>query len=222
MKKGVGGFVTALLVATLSAIISPIVVSRYQDWQRSSSEVISYDQRASLATTSALRATMNESKDIDAIHQVFLTNAGQEDLDNLNIQIVGSGAGRVLDAGDVVALNDAEPPVMQVVGQEVSLNFKLMKRGDIAALWVKTNSPDAPVIRSSRKGLKLRKEEALSDLEPAWMIPLIVGLCILLGIILGMFLGEAANRHVLRKVGLDPKEVQELYADAVKQRKGSS
>jgi hypothetical protein len=139
-----------------------------------------------------------------------LLNTGDEDLANIGISIVGKDGEKLLDAGDILTLDDVEPPTSKLEDGRLNIKFPLLKKGESVAFWVRTKSNEMPVARASQKGVTVVVPEKPDDGFP-WEMLTIMSCGLFLGIILGAMLSEAGNKHVLRKIGFDPKEIQEAY-----------
>lgn len=206
------GFIAALLVA----VISPILVTYYQAWEKEDAQVVSFDKHGMFFTSDSIKETVKNSNNGDIIQTVLIANEGNEDLDDLEVEIVGVSGSEITDFGDVIALHEAEVPKASIDNGRIRLHYDLLKKDETTVLWVKTASTGIPVLRSARKGLKVvGGAEEVKTAFP-WDMVAIFGAILFIGLICGLLLGDALNNHVLRKVGFEPKEIRELYEKSIK------
>ncbi|MEG3179593.1 hypothetical protein [Sphingomonas sp. LT1P40] len=214
--KAIWGAAGTVAVAVIAAVVSPIVVKQYDEWQRSTASTLSIHRDYPLPVTSDVRRTINESKSISLIHNIIIRNSGSGDLDDLELEIVGAEGVPILDAGDIVSLDESAPPTMKIVGGRLNLKFDMLRKSHTAALWVKSTSTKHPAVLPAKSGIDTRYTDVAESEFHDDLLLMMIGM-VIAGIILGIFIGDAINSHVLKRIGFDPKEIMALYLDS-KQR----
>lgn len=215
MKSGLS-VIGALLLAVLTAIISPIVVAKYQAREAATAQVINFypDSRMAL-TPELLRAGVKTSgtSGIKVAHQAFFKNAGSEDIYNVKLELVGKDGSEIFDVGGVMGLGSAKTPSFRVANGRANAEVEFLKKGEVVGLWVTTNAEAVIEPRSLTKGLKVVTQSPLDSSEDIWLIVGLTAATFLIGLIVGGFVSEAAYNAVLRGIGFDPKEIQESYVE---------
>ncbi|MCW3849459.1 hypothetical protein OF829_19655 [Sphingomonas sp. LB-2] len=212
----------ATLTAALGAVLGSIGYSQYQHWEVSEAQRLRYEANIYSRTvlTVDLMSALKASKPGSVLHNLIITNSGSDDLDNLTVDIHPDIKSGEMSFGFLNALDgESDRPEVRKTEDGYSLNYKLLRKGEGAQLWAITDGLAPPRAASTRKGLRLTTVTFPNDADSfSWVLWAAGGAAGILGLIIGVLLGDVANRSVLRAIGLDPKEVTEMYL--AEQRKG--
>jgi hypothetical protein len=207
------GVLTTVVGGALLALLSPAI----QRWANANDHRITVTDMNTFFVSDAVRQSLSKKDGSHWFHFVTLMNTGNEDLADVSATITGNDGSPLIDAGDVVALDDAERPKTKLESGKLTLTYALFKKGEITAFWIRTGSRERPSARASQKGVTINFPEGIDDSFP-WDIMFVAVSSILLGILGGLLLAEMFNRHMLRKIGFDPKEIGEMYVEAAKRK----
>lgn len=221
--KGCLGLAGTLVVGILAAVVSPIILGHYQKWQAQDAQIVTVLDTGGIMMSKGIREVAAETKSADSIHSLLIENTGSDDLEEVSLEIISPNGGRVISAGDVLALDAAELPTVSIMNGVLTLKYRMMRKGDITGLWVQTPSAERPVVRAMKKGVSVKQvATALAPRDDDFPIfdLLLAGVGLLvIGLFIGIGIAEAMNAHVLRKVGFDPKEITNMYVETVQKAK---
>lgn len=211
----VGKYVLGVISTVLAGLLLLLVTPSIQSWLAANDQQVELSSLDTMFISDGIQKSLSKNKERSHFRLMSIVNTGEQDLADLSLSIIGKDGEKLLDAGDALALRDAEQPATSLVDGKFIIKFALFKKDETVAFWVRTNSSELPVARSTQKGVSVLLPEEPGSSFP-WDLMAMLGCGILLGIFAGIGLSEVSNRHVLKKIGFDPKEIEELYLKADK------
>ena len=211
----VGKYVLGVISTVLAGLLLLLVTPSIQSWLAANDQQVELTSLDTMFASSEIQKSLLKNKEPSHFRLMTVVNTGEQDLSDLSLSIIGKDGEKLLDAGGALALRDAEQPTTSLVDGKFVMKFASLKKDETIAFWTRTSSSELPVARTAQKGVSVLLPQEPMHLFP-WDLVTMLGCGILLGVFAGIGLAEIANRHVLKKIGFDPKEVEELYQKAAK------
>jgi hypothetical protein len=219
------GFLTGVLASIIAGGLLWGGNELYADWKKDRAKVISYqtEDKQTVVTPELLRIVKTLEQG-NVISTVEIVNTGREDLVDARIRItdmIDSTGENLLDFGVIDTIGEKiETPKISKANGSILVEYPLLRPSEGTKMWIANKGYSMLELRNSQPALVLEeKDNSTADIaSDLWSFIFYVGISVG-AFILGIIAAESLNRHVLRRIGLDPDEVTKLYTEAEKNKK---
>lgn len=207
-------FWLGVLATAVGGFLLFLLTTGYSEWRASNTALLRVNIDDHVVTIAEEELEAAKKAKVGAkIMMATVENRGSKRLDSPSFVIYPTmsttpqdilGFGVADDTGEA-----APPPSMIQQGREILVRFDFLEPGQGKVLWLVHNGPQALAIRSTTPGMRI--EDVSYQVEDNSLFYFIIFVVCLLCLFVGMIIGDKINAAMLRRIGFDPKEVQELY-----------